>query len=67
MSVRARVRAAWALLVACLLGWPVSHLLPERWKEDIILGLSWAAMVFLALDILSTQDVRRQQERTRDP
>ena len=62
MSPKVRVRAAWALLVLCLIGWPVSLFSFAATEPPWVLSLSWGAMILTALDIVSTQDVREKQE-----
>lgn len=62
MSPRTRVRAAGALLVLSLIGWPLSALTIAQDEPPVVLGLSWLAITLTALDILSTQDVRRTQD-----
>lgn len=65
-----RIRVAWALLIATLIGWPTTHALmlitkPEgatSWVFHLLLALSWLAITFTALDILATTDVRREQD-----
>ena len=62
MTPRWRVRAAWALLVVCLIAWPVTALTVAREEPQFILGLSWTALILTSLDIISTSDVRKEQE-----
>lgn len=62
MSPKVRVAAAWVLLVGSLVAWPVTALTVFRGEPQGILGLSFLAIVVTALDVLSTQDVRKQQE-----
>jgi hypothetical protein len=56
------MRAAWTLLAVCLVGWPLSvfWLAPE--EPRFVLSLSWAALVIESVNVLSVQDVRKQQE-----
>jgi hypothetical protein len=46
-----------------LVGWPISALTFAAGEPPAILGLSWLAITLTALDILSTQDVRREQDK----
>lgn len=62
MSPRTRVIFSWCLLVASLIGWPVTALTVARDEPQFILGLSWFAITLTAFDVLSTSDVRKQQE-----
>jgi uncharacterized membrane protein YfcA len=57
-----RVRVAVALLVASVVGWPLSALTFARDEPQFILGLSWLAITITAIDVLATTDVRREQE-----
>lgn len=62
MSPKVRVWAAWALLVACCVAWPVTALTVFSGEPQGILGLSFLAIIITCLDIISTVDVRKQQE-----
>ena len=62
MKPRTRVRLAWALLVACVLFWPVFRFLPDSAKIDVLGDLSVLALIFTAWDILATTDVRKEQD-----
>jgi hypothetical protein len=62
VSPKWRVRAAWALLVVCLISWPTTALTVAREEPQFILGLSWTALILTCLDIVSTSDVRKEQE-----
>lgn len=64
-----RVRAAWRLLGFSLIGWPTTHVLmvitnpPENsWVFHVLLCISWLALIYTAVDILATTDVRREVE-----
>ena len=57
-----RIRLAWVLLVGSLIAWPITALTVFRNEPQGVLGLSWAAIILTAIDILSTQDVRDSQE-----
>lgn len=62
MSPKRRVQMAWALLVVSLVGWPVSAFTLASDEPQFVLGLSWLAITLTALDIVSTQDVRKEQD-----
>lgn len=62
MNPRIRLYGAWALLVASLILWPVSMVTFARNEPPVVLSLSWFAITLTALDIVGTQDVRKQQE-----
>lgn len=61
-SPATRVRFAWSLLVASMIGWPLSAFTVARQEPQFILGLSWLAIALTALDIVATADVRREQD-----
>lgn len=62
MDPRIRVRMAWVLLTLSLVGWPVSAVTFAKGEPPVVLALSWLAITLTALDIVSTQDVRKQQD-----
>lgn len=57
---RIRFHGAVVLLVASIVGWPLSALTFARAEPQFILGLSWLAITLTALDIMATTDVRKQ-------
>jgi len=61
-----RVKAAWALLVASVLGWPISAMTFARGEPPTVLGLSWAAISITALDVLFTSQVHEKQDQDGD-
>ena len=62
MTPKTRVKIAWVLVIASLLGWPVSALTVAKNEPQFVLALSWLAITLTAADILSTQDVRKTQD-----
>jgi hypothetical protein len=62
VSPKVRLYAAWALLVSTLILWPVSCQTFAKDEPPAVLSLSWLAITLTALDIISTQDVRKKQE-----
>lgn len=62
MNPKLRLAIAWTLLVGSLVLWPVSMLTFARDEPPVVLSLSWFAITLTAADLVSTQDVRRQQE-----
>jgi hypothetical protein len=62
VSPKWRVRAAWALLVVCLVAWPATALTVAKDEPQFILGLSWTALILTSLDIVTSSDVRAKQE-----
>lgn len=57
-----RLRFAWALVAFSVIGWPLSALTVAKNEPQFVLGLSWMAITLTAVDILSTTDVRTNQE-----
>lgn len=62
MNPKNRIRMAWGLLGASLIGWPVSQFTLAKEEPPFILALSWLAIILTAVDILSTQDVRKHSD-----
>lgn len=62
MDPKWRVRAAWVLLAVAVVGWPVSALTFAKGEPPVVLGLSWLAIAITAADLLSTQQVHRDQK-----
>lgn len=57
-----RVKFAWVLLVISFVGWPVSQFTFARGEPPTVLGLSWLAVAFTAVDILFTSQVHEKQD-----
>ena len=66
MNPKIRLYAAWALLALTLVLWPVSIFTFAKDEPPAVLSLSWLAISITCLDIISTQDVRKQQEEGGD-
>lgn len=62
MNPKRRLRFAWALIALSLIGWPVTAFTVARQEPQIVLALSWLAILLTAVDILSTTDVRATQD-----
>jgi hypothetical protein len=62
MRPQTRRRVAGWLIVASLLGWPVTALTLAREEPQFVLGLSWIAITLTAVDVWSTTDVRAEGE-----
>jgi hypothetical protein len=60
--VTGRIVFAWTLLIGSIIGWPLTALTVFSNEPQGILGLSWAAIILTAVDILSTTDVRTKQD-----
>lgn len=56
-----RVRAAYVLLAVCVIGWPLSALTVARDEPQVILGLSWAAVIIEACTLLTSSQVHEEQ------
>lgn len=66
MDPATRVKMAWGLLIASIIGWPLSALTVAAGEPQFILGLSWLAITLTAWDIVCTSDVRKEQDQTED-
>jgi hypothetical protein len=62
VSPKWRRRAALVLLVASLIGWPLTALTVAKDEPQFILGLSWLAITLTCADIAATTDVRTEQD-----
>lgn len=58
-----RVYGATVLFFLSVIGWPLSAFTFAKDEPPFILGLSWMAITLTALDILSTADVRAQEDK----
>jgi hypothetical protein len=58
---KARVGAAWVLLIGSLIGWPASALTVARDEPQFVLGLSWLALVIESSTLLTASQVHRDQ------
>jgi hypothetical protein len=67
-NVEPEKRRRWAarIFTGSLAGWAASHigllLLPPWFFEHVLLGISWAAISLTAVDVLSTTDVRANED-----
>lgn len=59
MGKRIEVCLAWFLLVASLIGWPLSALTLAKDEPQFVLGLSWFAITLTAADLLKSSRVHR--------
>jgi ribose/xylose/arabinose/galactoside ABC-type transport system permease subunit len=59
---RTRTMVAWVLLVGSLAGWPVSMLTWARDEPPFILSLSWLAIVIESASLLTSSQVRENQD-----
>jgi hypothetical protein len=62
MSPRLRRLFALALLVGCVIGWPLSLVTFAKDEPPWVLSLSWLALILTALDLLATTDVRAVED-----
>ncbi len=63
---RARTIAAWILLVAATLGWPVTALTVFRDEPQGILGLSFLAIILEAASLLTSSQVHEETGKSHD-
>lgn len=59
---RVRIYLALGLVGASIIGWPLTALTVAKQEPQFVLGLSWLAILLTGVDILSTTDVRNEQE-----
>lgn len=57
---------AWSLLIASIIGYPLSALTFAAGEPPAVLALSWAAIALTAIDILMTVGVRNEQDKDKD-
>lgn len=62
LSPVSRLRLAWIVVAISIVGWPMSALTWASEEPQFVLGLSWLALTITALDVLSTSDVRAEQD-----
>jgi hypothetical protein len=62
MNPKLRRRAAIAMVIITLIGWPVSAFTWAANEPQFVLGLSWLAITLTCLDIAATTDVRAEQD-----
>lgn len=56
-----RVWGASVLLVASIIGWPITAMTVFKEEPQGILGLSWLAIILTMLDVVLTADVRNKK------
>ena len=49
-------RVAWVMLAFCVVGWPLSALTVAKDEPQVVLALSWVALVYSAIDALWIAD-----------
>lgn len=60
---RVRTVAASFLLVASLIGWPLSALTWARGEPPFVLGLSWLAIIIESANLLTSSQVHEEQSK----
>lgn len=60
---RARVIAAWVLLVGSVVGWPATAMTIFRDEPQGVLGLSWLAIIIEAASLLTASQVHEDQDK----
>jgi hypothetical protein len=63
---RARTVIAWLLLGGGLIGWPLSAFTLASNEPQFVLGLSWAAIIIEAANLLTTSQVHEEQTEDHD-
>jgi uncharacterized membrane protein YfcA len=58
---RARVIAAWILLVGSIIGWPLSALTLAKNEPPFVLSLSWLAIILASAELLTSSQVHEEQ------
>ncbi len=58
---RVRVVAAWVLLAGAVAGWPIAALTVARDEPQVILGLSFLAIIVEACTLLTSSQVHEEQ------
>lgn len=58
---RARVIAAWVLLVSALIAWPISAIWWAADEPQFVLGLSFLAIIIEAASLLTASQVHAEQ------
>lgn len=64
---KAKVIFAWSLLIACLIGWPGSLLWWATSEPPFVLSLSWMALVIESITLITSAQVRRDQDSDDQP
>lgn len=59
---KAKVIFGWCLLIACLIGWPASVLWLATTEPVFVLSLSWMALIIESITLITTAQVRRDQD-----
>lgn len=59
---KAKVIFAWCLLVTCLIGWPASLFWLAQSEPPFVLSLSWMALVIESITLITSAQVRRDQD-----
>ena len=59
---KARVIAAWVILVASCIGWPLSAFTWAKDEPQFILGLSWAAIILASAELLTSSQIHQENE-----
>lgn len=62
-KVRFYIVTSWMMVVFCLVGWPTSMIWWLKDEPPGILSLSWAALLYAAMGVIVTVDVKKDQEQ----
>lgn len=71
-KVKFYVSFSWAMIGICAIGWPVTHaaMIIEHppgasgWVFHLLLALSWLAIVYSAVGVIVSVDIKREQEKS---
>lgn len=56
-----RVILGWVLLVAAIIGWPLSAFTLAKTEPQFVLGLSWMAIILEAMNLINTSEIHKEQ------
>lgn len=62
MSARGKVRFAWGLIVFALVGWPASALTVAAEEPQVVLALSWIAILLGGVTALFEAQTQVKQD-----
>lgn len=56
MKRKPKLILAWGLLIGSVIGWPITALTVAKQEPQVVLALSWIAIIITALDALLIVD-----------
>lgn len=63
---KVRVVLAWTLLVASIIGWPLTMFTLAKSEPPFVLSLSWLAIILAAAELLTSSQVHEEQGEQED-